>query len=222
METVETVAEMEQYLTFEVAGEIYAIGILDLREIISFQSATRVPMAPKSIRGLINLRGSAVPVIDLAMKFGDAPPEITKKSCVVIFDASESKERGMIGILADSVNEVIELSSDEIEPAPDFGATVSAKYLAGLARVSDQFIPILDVDRLLSAEEMAITQDGLSEVEVEVEEPQPSSLPASVDVDAVSKAPSLEVKIERDGPTAQEDGVERPKKSRRSSKRKNS
>ncbi len=222
MEAAESVAELEQYLTFEVAGQIYAIGVLDLREIISFKSATRVPMAPKSIRGLINLRGSAVPVVDLATKFGDTPPEVTKKTCVVIFDARHSNGRGVIGILADSVNEVIELSKAEIEDAPDFGAAVSAEYIAGLLRVSDQFVPILNVDRILSLEEMAILEDGLSANEVEEEESQASSLAGTVELEVASKAAEPDLKSEPAGPTTKEDGAESPKKSSRPAKKKNS
>ena len=151
-----------QYLTFEVSEDLYAIGILDLREIISFKSATRVPMAPKSIRGLINLRGSAVPVVDLAIKFGEVPTAVSKRTCVVILDASRSQEGGTIGILADSVREVIELADAEIEAPPDFGLTASAEYLVGLARVGESFVPILEVEKLLSAAELAVSGGDLA------------------------------------------------------------
>jgi purine-binding chemotaxis protein CheW len=160
MSSSASIDQRSQYLTFEVSDDLYAIGILDLREIISFKSATRVPMAPRSIRGLINLRGSAVPVVDLAIKFGELPTTVSKRTCVVILDASRSREGGTIGILADSVREVIELSDSEIEEPPDFGLTASSEYLVGLARVGESFVPILEVEKLLSAAEMAAARAG--------------------------------------------------------------
>ncbi|MCH7868763.1 MAG: purine-binding chemotaxis protein CheW [Myxococcales bacterium] len=185
MEAIEHVAEhRSQYLTFEVCQEIYAIAILDLREIITFESATRIPMAPEAIRGLINLRGSAVPVIDLAIKFGKTQTPVSKRTCVIVLDSSSLNERGLIGILADQVCEVIELSKAEIEDAPDFGASVTSDYLKGLARVFDKFVPILDVDRLLSLEESAITHDSPSEIELE---PKSDSEPAESPEDTAEK-----------------------------------
>ncbi|MEZ4282417.1 MAG: chemotaxis protein CheW [Myxococcota bacterium] len=160
MSAAATIDERSQYLTFEVGEDLYAIGILELREIISFKSATRVPMAPRSIRGLINLRGSAVPVVDLAIEFGSEPTAVSKRTCVVILDAGRSRDGGTIGILADSVREVIELSSAEIEETPEFGLTASPDYLVGLARIGEAFVPILEVQSLLSAAEVALARDG--------------------------------------------------------------
>ncbi len=161
MSAAATIDERSQYLTFEVGEDLYAIGILELREIISFKSATRVPMAPRSIRGLINLRGSAVPVVDLAIEFGAEPTAVSKRTCVVILDAGRSRDGGTIGILADSVREVIELSQSEIEETPEFGLTASPEYLVGLARIGESFVPILEVQSLLSAAEIALARDGL-------------------------------------------------------------
>jgi purine-binding chemotaxis protein CheW len=154
MTATASVDRRSQYLTFEVGEDLYAIGILDLREIISFKSATRVPTAPRSIRGLINLRGSAVPVVDLAIAFGEAPTTVSKRTCVVILDAGSAQERGTIGILADSVREVIELSDAEIEAPPEFGLTASSDFLVGLARVGESFVPILEVEKLLGAADL--------------------------------------------------------------------
>ena len=155
----ESTLHAEQYLTFEVSGELLAIGILDLREIITFSESTRVPMAPAAFRGLINLRGSAVPVLDLAMKFGQTPTPLSKRTCVVILDSRAELDRGAIGILADSVSEVIDVSSEEIEVTPDFGSTLAAEFVSGLARVDGRFIPILDVERLLQDEDAEAMRD---------------------------------------------------------------
>lgn len=221
MEASKSVTEhRSQYLTFEVSHEHYAIAILDLREIISFQSATRVPMAPKSIRGLINLRGSAVPVIDLAMKFGETPTEVSKRTCVMVLDSSTSNERGTIGILADSVSEVIELLPDEIEDAPDFGATIASDYLVGLARVFDQFVPILDVDRILSFEEKAVVQGASPGIEVGEDDCKVSGFPDTETIESAGE--TLESSPEPSPvPAKTVEGTTEPApKPRRSSKKK--
>jgi len=144
----------EQYLTFHSAGEEYAIGILQVKEIIPFNGATTVPMAPPAIRGLINLRGRAVPVIDLAIKFGATETQATNRTCVIIADVIVGKEEMVMGILTDSVKKVIELPVEDIDEAPNFGTGVASHYLSGLAKINEEFIPIIDVENVLSPEEV--------------------------------------------------------------------
>lgn len=145
--------QQTQYLTFRLAGEEYAIGILGVREIIEFDTLTTVPSAPAHVRGVINLRGSVVPVIDLALKFGLPPTPVTRRSCVVIVDASVSGELLTMGVIAESVNQVVDLRAEDILPPPDFGTSVPTEHLVGMGRQDRKFIMILDIDRVLSASE---------------------------------------------------------------------
>jgi purine-binding chemotaxis protein CheW len=164
--------DLAQYLTFQSAGEAYALPILRVKEIIPFVGATTVPLAPSVIRGLINLRGSAVAVIDLAVRFGAPATRDSKRTCVVIVDVCSADDETVMGILTDSVNEVIDLPSGDIDTTPDFGTGLAPSFIDGLAKVSDSFIPILNVDSVLaSGEALAAVLphlDAGSKVSVEV------------------------------------------------------
>lgn len=142
-----------QYLTFFVGAEEYAIGILHVREILEFSGATRVPGTPPSVLGVINLRGRVVPVIDLARKFGSTASAITSRSCVVLVDVEVESENLVVGLLADSVHEVVEIPAENIEPPPSFGTRVNIDFLESLGRNGDRFVLILAIDRLLTATE---------------------------------------------------------------------
>ncbi len=144
---------LKQYLTFRIGEESYAIGILRVREIIDSQAITRVPAMPTAVRGVLNLRGSVLPVIDLAVKFGAGERKVTKQSCVIIVELALEGQPTVMGILADAVEEVIDLADDQIEPTPEFG-THSADYLLGLGKLPNGFVLILDIDRLLSIDEL--------------------------------------------------------------------
>jgi purine-binding chemotaxis protein CheW len=143
------VATETQYLTFVVGEEEYGVSILSAREIIEYDTITVVPNAPPSIRGVINLRGSVVPVVDLAVKFGRQPGEVTRRSCIVVVEVRHDDGATVMGIVADRVTQVAELAADAIEPAPDFGTGVKAEYLTGLGRVGKRFLLLLDTNRLL-------------------------------------------------------------------------
>lgn len=147
-------AERMQYLTFALGGEEYALGILRVREIIQWQEVTRVPTAPAAIRGVLNLRGSVVPVVDLGVKFGLGSTEPTRRTCIVIVDVEREGGRTVMGIIADAVSQVMELGEGDIEPPPSFGTRVRMDYLQGMARVGDRFALVLDADRLLSTAEL--------------------------------------------------------------------
>ena len=161
-----------QYLTFVLAGEAYAIGILAIKEIIEHGNMTRVPMMPEFIRGVINLRGAVVPVIDLGVRFGTGATQVTRRTCIVIVEvenpercASRSQvesqaesqvQSQVVGILVDAVNEVMDIAGASIEPAPDFGTRISTEFIAGMARIADKFVIILDPARVLSVDQMAV------------------------------------------------------------------
>jgi purine-binding chemotaxis protein CheW len=151
--TVEA-AEQTQFLTFQLADETYAAGILRVKEIIEYEAVTRVPNMPPSFRGVINLRGAVVPVIDLATRFGLGTSTVTKRSCVIILEVENGGERLVMGILADGVSQVIDLPVTDIEPPPAFGTRIHADYLKGLGKIGKKFVLILDMDRVLSNEEV--------------------------------------------------------------------
>lgn len=139
-----------QYLSFQLAGDEYAFGIMRVREILEYDAITRVPNAPAAVRGVINLRGSVVPVVDLTVRFGLAPTAITKRTCIVIVEATVDGRELVMGVLADAVSQVIELPPDAIEPPPTFGSRVRVEHLVGMGKLDAQhFVVILDIDRLL-------------------------------------------------------------------------
>jgi purine-binding chemotaxis protein CheW len=149
-----------QYLTFVLAGEIYAIGILAIKEIIEYTALTSVPMMPAYLRGVINLRGAVVPVTDLAVRFGKSPSSITKRTCIVIIEIETEGQRHDVGVMVDVVNAVLEIPASEIEPAPAFGAQMRADFIAGMAKVDGKFVILLDVDHILAFEEIQQLADG--------------------------------------------------------------
>jgi purine-binding chemotaxis protein CheW len=151
-----------QYLGFEVAGEEYAIGILRVREILEFDTVTRVPATPASIRGVINLRGRVVPVIDLAVKLGLDESPITRRTCIVVVEVDLGGERAVMGILADAVSQVVDLPAGEIEPPPPFGPRVRVDCLLGMGRAGKKFVLLLDIDKVIAAEDLAVAVDPAS------------------------------------------------------------
>lgn len=153
----------QQYLTFLLDDEEYAIGILKVREIIEYGTITKVPRTPKWVRGVINLRGGVVPVIDLAVKFGlDARP-VKKTTCIIIVETQIDTQLRTMGVVADAVSQVMDLSSDEIREVPEFGTRVCAEYLMGMAQLGKKFALLLDVDKVLSVHELASVSEVTSE-----------------------------------------------------------
>ena len=154
-----TVAEIAQYLTFQLSGEMYAVGILNVKEIIEYGQLTEIPMMPAFIRGVINLRGSVVPVIDLSARFGGHQTEASRRTCIVIIEIGSSEEgdneRHDIGIVVDAVSEVLEVSSADIEPAPSFGAKIRADFIEGMGKIAGKFVIILNIQKVLSVDEIA-------------------------------------------------------------------
>lgn len=147
--------EANQYLTFNLSGEMYAVGILNVKEIIEYGSLTEIPMMPPFVRGVINLRGAVVPVIDLAARFGGKASDIQRRTCIVIVEIPQEDGKQDIGIMVDAVSEVLEIPGNEIEPPPSFGARIRADFIAGMGKVNQKFVIILDIQRVLSVDEMA-------------------------------------------------------------------
>lgn len=146
-----------QYLTFMLNGEMFAMGILAVKEIIEYGNLTTVPMMPAFVRGVINVRGSVVPVVDLAARFGRRNSEITRRSCIIIMEVNTQQgEEQDIGVLVDAVSAVMEIPAGEIEPPPNFGARIRADFIRSMAKVDGKFVIVLNVDRVLSVEEMAM------------------------------------------------------------------
>ena len=158
--------DSHQFLTFQLAGEVYAINILHIREIIDYGNLTQVPMVPDFIAGVINLRGSVVPVIDLSRRFGNRLTEITKRTSIVIIEITNEDETLEIGVMVDIVNEVLEIAKSEIEPAPSFGASIRTDFISGMGKVDGQFMILLDIDRVLSIDELSAVVDISSVNEV--------------------------------------------------------
>lgn len=146
----------QQYLTFSLGGEVFALGILNVKEIIEFGNVTEIPMMPAFIRGVINLRGAVVPVIDLSARFGGKSSTVSRRTCIVIVEVESEDSKQDLGVIVDAVNEVLEIPRAEIEPAPSFGAKIRADFIKGMGKVDGRFVIILNVERVLSTEEIAM------------------------------------------------------------------
>lgn len=157
--------EQSQFLTFMLGGEMFAIGILRIKEIIEYGSLTTVPLMPEFIRGVINLRGSVVPVVDLSARFGRKGAEVTRRTCIVILEIEAEGERQDVGVVVDSVSEVLEIPLSEIEPAPTFGANIRADFIQGMGKINGKFVIILNVNHVLSIDEMAMLSQVGGEAE---------------------------------------------------------
>jgi purine-binding chemotaxis protein CheW len=147
--------QQHQYLTFMLNSEIFAIGILRIKEIIEYGNLTEVPRMPDFIRGVINLRGAVVPVIDLGSRFGKQASTVSRRTCIVIIEVQHDDAQQVVGVMVDAVNEVLDIPATEIELAPSFGAKIRADFIRGMGKVDGKFVIILNVDHVLSLEEMS-------------------------------------------------------------------
>lgn len=153
-----------QFLTFTLGEEVFAMDIRTVREIIQVGPMTTVPLMPTFVRGVINLRGAVVPVIDLHARFGRAAARLGKKTCIVIFDAIRNGERVELGLLVDAVSEVIDIPADAIEAPPNFGTAVRRDFIRGMGKVATRFVIILDPDKAFDIDEMAgLCESALAE-----------------------------------------------------------
>lgn len=160
--SVETINETIQYLTFRLEEETYALDISRVHSVLDFDRITKVPKTPDFMRGVINLRGSVVPIVDMKLKFDLSETEKAIDTCVIISEVDLDGENTVLGILADTVEEVITLEPDKIEPAPRIGTKVNTEFIKGMGKRDENFIIILDIDKIFSAEEMEIVQGATS------------------------------------------------------------
>ena len=154
--------DQQQYLTFMLGGETYAMGILVIKEIIEYGNLTEVPRMPQFIRGVINLRGAVVPVIDLGSRFGKQATQVTRRTCIVIIEVATGDETQDVGVMVDAVNAVLEIPPQEIEPPPSFGANIRADFISGMGKVNGKFVIILSIQHVLSVDEM-VTLTGVEQ-----------------------------------------------------------
>ena len=157
--SVTEIKEATQHLTFKLDDEVFAIDISTVREVLEFSTVTKVPRTPDFMCGVINLRGGVVPVVDLRLKFGMAEAEKTVNTCIIIVEVSVDGQSTVLGALADSVQEVHDFEADQIEPAPKIGTKLNTDFIRGMGKRDDQFIMILDIDKVFSSDELAIVQD---------------------------------------------------------------
>lgn len=171
-------AELHQYLTFTLGEELFAMDIATVREIIDDKNITKIPRMPPYMRGVINIRGQAVPVIDLRLKFGMSRTEMGIDTCVIITEVSldavgggtaAQTEHAVVGALADSVQEVIELTPENIAPAPRLGAAIDTRFIRGMAQQNDRFIIVLDIDAIFSGQDLSDLTLAGSEADAAVE-----------------------------------------------------
>jgi purine-binding chemotaxis protein CheW len=170
---------LHQYLSFLVAGEEYAIPVLEVKEIIQYSPVTRVPSMPASIRGVANLRGKVVPVVDLAVRFGLPESTITKWSCIVMVEALLDGEPSVVGLLADSVSQVLDLPAEAIEPPPSFGTRVRVEFLQGVGKAGGKFVLLLDLGHLLAGDELRAAAATPAEAPAAPAPPAPPAPPAA-------------------------------------------
>ena len=146
--------ESTQHLTFALADDEYAISVLRVKEIIRHDTVTQVPATPAWVRGVVNLRGGAVPVVDLAVKFGMTERPVTPRTCIVVVETLLNGKETVMGLMADSVSQVLDIPASEIQAPPSFGTRVRVDYLKGMGRAGAKFVLMLDVDKVLSADEL--------------------------------------------------------------------
>ncbi len=154
------IVESTQYLTFTLDEELFALDIAKVREVLDYTSITKVPQTPDFMRGVINLRGSVVPVVDMRSKFNMPVAETTVNTCIIIVEVDIDGEGTVLGAMADSVQEVLDLGPDQIEPPPRIGTKLKTDFIKGMGKRDDQFVIILDIDKVFSASELAMVSDA--------------------------------------------------------------
>lgn len=149
-----------QYLTFLLAGETFGLPISAIKEIIEHRPATDVPMMPAFVRGVINLRGQAVPVIDLSARFGRGAGQTTRRTCIVIVEIRHEGQQHDMGVAVDAVSAVLDIADADIEPPPTFATRVRADFISGMGKVGDKFVIMLDIDKVLAVDELSLLGDA--------------------------------------------------------------
>jgi len=155
---VSGIVQISQYLTFKLDDEVFALDITRVREVLDYTTVTRVPRMPEFMCGVINLRGNVVPVVDLRLKFGMPKTERTVNTCIIITEVTVDHETTVLGALADSVQEVVDLEPGHIEPAPKIGTSLRTDFIKGMGKQNERFLILLDADRVFSSDELALVQ----------------------------------------------------------------
>jgi purine-binding chemotaxis protein CheW len=163
---VAVAAEPAQFLTFLLGDETFAIDILSIKEIIEFRNLTTVPLMPECVRGVLNLRGAVVPVLDLQARFSRPVSLVGKRTCIVIVELNTVHGRQVVGVLVDAVNEVLDIAHDAIESPPAFGSRIRADFIRGIGKVDEKFVILLDVDQVFSVDELAALVDAGADLTV--------------------------------------------------------
>jgi purine-binding chemotaxis protein CheW len=158
--SISEITQMRQYLTFKLGNEVFGIDVAKVREVLDFTNITEIPRTPEFMSGVINLRGSVVPVVDLRLCFHMSKTERTRNTCIIVVEVLLDGESTVIGALADSVEEVIDLEPDQIQPAPKIGTQIHTDFIKGMGKRDSQFIMILEIDRVFSAEELGAVQSA--------------------------------------------------------------
>lgn len=151
-----------KYLTFHVSDGIYGVGIDDVKEIIEYSTITRVPLTAAFIRGVINLRGNVVAVVDLAVRIDKQRQEPSKRTCIIVVELDADGEKSEVGFVVDSVNAVLDIPDEQIEPAPAFGADIRSDFISGMGKVKNDFVVLLSLDKVLSVDELSQLAKNLS------------------------------------------------------------
>ncbi len=160
-QAVKSAVEREgKYLTFSMAGEEYGIGILKIKEIIGMMAITSIPQTPEFVKGVINLRGKVIPVIDLRLRFGMEAIDYTERTCIIVVEIASETGTVQIGIVVDSVSEVMTIKGDEVEDTPTFGTSLNTEYILGMAKMEGGVKILLDIDKVLSAEEISAIENA--------------------------------------------------------------
>lgn len=166
----ETSSESRQYVTFSLAEELFGVEVTRAREILSLTPVTKVPQTPDYLLGVINLRGQVVPVVDMRLKLGLPAGEETEDTCIIVIEVQVDGEAIVVGALADAVREVLEVRDDQIEPPPRLGTKLNVEFISGMGKIGEQFLILLNIDRVFSSEELVIVQDAGQADAVDVKE----------------------------------------------------
>ncbi|NWF91502.1 MAG: purine-binding chemotaxis protein CheW [Syntrophaceae bacterium] len=160
-----------KFLTFLMANEKYGLEILKVREIIGMMDVTSVPTTPAFVRGVINLRGKVIPVIDLRLKFGMEAKENTERTCIIVVHLAHLDQEMTMGIIVDEVSDVLDISQDQIEPPPSFGANIRTDFILGMGKVEQKVITMLDIDRVLTEQEISLVESSAEKAGSEPDKP---------------------------------------------------
>jgi purine-binding chemotaxis protein CheW len=160
MDDLKTAEDARKYLTFLIGSEKYGVDIVNVKEIIEYGQVTRVPLAPQSIRGVLNLRGSVVPIVDLSSRFYGYRSTITRLSCIVVVEIEQREERIPIGLLIDALHEVVDIQQENTEQTPGFGAKIRTDFIQGIGKTHGRFVILLNLDRVLDIEELQAEDTG--------------------------------------------------------------